>query len=243
LMGPDGTVHTFEDLAGEPGVEIVRRGRVGLARVPVPLVFGAGERWDPGTWTLLLAERSSLGQQVAAAALRQAALSNRADVTVRGKPISYAAVVNARSSLALQAHIAPPALQSSRLTFEASVTYAGVPLRSTPLVSADVRTPLGSALHVKLDAVGEGRFVGELATTVRGDYSARLRARGFSPRGYRFARELTYTPSLGVPPSQDRSRCEHHCDCHARPSRTAKLKGLFECLIAECRRRRPGARH
>jgi hypothetical protein len=238
LMGPDGTVHTFEDLVGEPGVEIVRRTRLGLARLPVPFVFTSGQSWGPGTWTLLLAERSSLPKRGSALPWIDVASSHR-DVVIRGKPLSYAAVVTARSSLTLAAQVAVPATDRSRLTFEANVSYAGVPLRSKPRLIADVRTPLGATVHVPLEAAGSGRFVGELATTARGDYSAGIRARGFSPRGHAFTRELTLTPSLGVPPSPDRSCCDcHHAARQAHPPTTSRLKSLIDCWLAECRRQK-----
>lgn len=238
ILGPDGTAHTFEELAAQPGVEIVRRPRLGLARLPVPLDFTNGDSWGPGTWTLLLMEKSSLSGRTPTLAFREAAASQRAVVAGQGKPISYAAVVNARSSLALTAHIAVPTLENTRLAFEASVTYAGVPLRSTPQVFADVLTPLGSTVRVPLGAAGDGRFVGELATTARGDYSARIRARGFSPRGHRFARELALTPSLGIPPSPDPRRDTHPCKDQAHPPQPSRLKDLFECWLKRCDGRR-----
>lgn len=202
LEGPDGVVRTFEALAGEPGVQIVRRRRVGLARVPVPLGFLHAPPWGGGAWHLLMAQRAQLGTDAShdfmAARLKEHAVARH------GTPIGYAAVVNARSSIRLNAHAA--SLSDSRIALEASVGYAGVPLGTAPSVVARVTSPLGSTFDVSLDATQPGRYLGHFEATCPGTYVTRLRARGVSPAAHRFMRELTLTPSL----SSER-RCAAPC--------------------------------
>jgi hypothetical protein len=237
LEGPDGVVRPFEALAGQPGVQIVRRRRLGLARVPVPLNMLDGHSWGPGTWHLLIAVRSpdipGLSPEQLATHFSRANIAGKG-----GKPISYAAVVNARSALGLSAYAAPPSAVNQRLTIEATVGWAGVPLRVPPAVVAHVVTPAGASIELPLAAAQPGRYLGQLEAVQPGAYPTRIRARGFSPAGHRFLRELTLTPALVT----DRG-CSEPCggqDDLASKLREcgAELKRRLDCLLKGHRRDR-----
>lgn len=217
LIGPGGTYADFSALAAEPGVEIVRRGRTAAARVPVPLIRLDGTTWGPGTWQLVLSNRA-----------RVDALDNRAFVNY-GKRIEYAAVVSARSSLRFTAHVEQLPVPTPRIAFEANVSYAGVPHAGEASVIAYVETPQGAAIEVPLARTRSGQFLGNFEALTPGVYTTRLRARGFSARGHRFARELTLTPFRSAGPV-----C---CESPRRPTcATEKLELLCDKFGKLCRR-------
>lgn len=224
LIGPDGNYESFSALAAQPGVQIVRRGRTIVARVPVPLTRLDGTSWGPGTWQLVL----SNGQ-------RDGSLKNQAFVNY-GKRIEYAAVVSARSSLRFTAHVEHLATPSPRIAFEASVSYAGIPHRGEARVVAHVETPHGTAIEVPLSPTGPGRFLGTFEALIPGVYTTRLCARGFSARGHRFARELTLTPFRSTEPTCGESPQRTSCAAEKVERLRSKLGRL--CHRVTKRRRR-----
>ncbi len=244
LMGPDGAVCTFEALSSEPGTRVVRRPRVAMASIPLPFAMRDGRSWGPGTWYLLMAQRAQLRRGATESAL--AALLSERKVTPRiGKPLSYSAVVNARSSLHLHGHVARHDGNRPGFVIEAGVDYAGVPLRSAPSVVALVDSPRGQRIQVPLEASQPGRFFGRFDAVQPGVYSTRLRARGRSPQARAFVRELTLTASLSKGWS-----CATSCDAAAareaegggpgaaapwRSCRT-QVARLLECLKSARRR-------
>jgi hypothetical protein len=196
LLGPDGSLRSFEALSLEPGVQIVRRGRVALARVPTPLPLRDGSVWKEGTWQLLIAQRAHVPRDAKNdLLLTHLTQPNGAAAAKAGKVMTYAAVVNARSSLELtaHAHVSEP---GKPITLEATLGHCGVPLRGEVTVSARVHTPGGATFDVALAAAQPGRFLGQLEAVTPGVYPTRLRARGYSAAGHPFVRELTLTPAL-----------------------------------------------
>jgi hypothetical protein len=131
----------------------------------------------------------------------------------RGKPISYAAVVNARSALRLNAHLLWNRSPNSNLSIEASVDYATVPLKNPSALTADVVTPSGLRVELKLEETHPGRYFAQLPAIRPGVYETRIRARGLSQAGYRFVRELTLTPAIEFERDGSRApRCDHWQD-------------------------------
>ena len=160
LVGPDGEVRTFDELAAEPVAQIVRRARVQMARLPVPFVQRDGRSWSGGTWHLLLAQRSDLpiaGSTEGRVSLTAPRTHARKPQAGRGgKPITYAAVVNARSAIDLKAH-AVWREKDAKISLEASVALAGAPLVMAPSVIAAVKGPSGVSFDVPLKPAEPGR--------------------------------------------------------------------------------------
>jgi len=234
LEGPDGTVRTFEALAGEPGVQIVRRRRVGLARVPVPLVLVDGSVWQGGTWHLLMGQRARVSLSASPDAV--AAQLKASAAPQQGKPIGYAAVVNARSAIRLHAHAGRVSDASSRMSIEASIGYAGVPLRAQPNVVAQITTPSGSTFELPLEPAQPGRYLAHYDATQPGVYATRVRARGLSPGAHRFTRELTLTPAI-----TSERRCAEPCadDGDALRAKLRRCRGELERILACFGKRQP----
>ena len=211
LMGPDGTVRSFEALAAEPGVQTVRRPRLAMARVPTPLTQRDGRTWAGGTWHLLLAQRSESAHGGAEGLFLSAAGSPgqpaRTKPTGRGKPISYAVVVNARSALRLDVYAAPREANSV-ISLEANVTIAGAPLLSAPSVVAEVTAPTGLRFDVPLVLAEPGRYFAEFRAVRPGEYATRFHAHGLSPRAFPFLREQVRTPAVTLPEVNRRVSCE-----------------------------------
>ena len=197
LEGPDGSVRSFESFAGTPNSHIVRKPRVGMARVPTPLKFANGSAWGPGTWYLLITQARDFPDAAALAARRlavQAAASRQG-----GRSISYAAIINARSIIQLDAHVSAGTMRDARFLLEATPSFAGVSLLREPAVQATIATPSGRFIELPLVAAESGRFVAQFNTAAAGLHTIVLRATGHSPAGHRFVRETTLTSTLRSP--------------------------------------------
>jgi hypothetical protein len=228
LEGPDGQVQTFEALASAPGAQIARSQRLGMARVPTPFGIPGVGTWGPGTWHLLISHpwRQDSGEYVASHASSAVGAASK-------RSISYAAVVNVRSSLQFSVNAQVLAGLGAHFLIEATGTFLGVPLHTKPRVLASVLTPSGLNLSVPLEAAEPGRFVARFEAVQPGTYPMRIRAQGHSPAGHLFARELTLTPSL-LPSAAPEDCCPAHAyDPRERPSLRAILR---HCLCETPRR-------
>lgn len=132
----------------------------------------------------------------------------------------------------------------SALVIEASTTYLGVPLSNAPSLFAEITTPDGLELQLPLVAAEPGRYTGRLEAPSPGLYPTRIRARGRSPRGHGFVRELTLTPFVPSGFGSGREcqpRCEprRRADPRERPDLRRALRiyckrayrRLLDCLL------------
>lgn len=235
LRGPDGAVRRFEELDGEVGAQIVRQPRVGLARVPVPLVMKDGSVWGPGSWQLLLGQRAHSRPGDAPPALT-AALATAPSVQLQGKALNYAAVVNARSALRLTGHVTAHSGSLPGFALEASVQYAGSSLGPSVSIVAHVETPRGGQLQLPLEPSDAGRFFGRFDAVEPGIYAIRLRASGSFFNGHRFVRELALTPAITKPGACAAAPCEPREDGPGATG-SGRPAGAWEaCLHELCRR-------
>jgi hypothetical protein len=204
LEGPDGTRRTFESLAGMPGSHIVRKPRVGMARVPMPLKFGSGTAWGPGTWHLMISHGKEIPASAAVGAAHGGSLATAA--RQRNPAISYAAIVNARSSIQLDAQVSAGTTRDACFMLEARASFAGAPLPREASVHATITTPAGGQIGLPLAAAEQGRFVAHFDTAAPGLHTILFRAIGHSPAGHRFVRETTRTTALRSPDACCRKR-------------------------------------
>jgi hypothetical protein len=115
------------------------------------------------------------------------------------RSISYAAIINARSIIQLDAHVSSGTMREARFLLEATPSFAGVPLLRGPAVQATITTPSGRLIELPLVAAESGRFVAQFDTAAAGLHTILLRATGHSPAGHRFVRETTLTSTLRSP--------------------------------------------
>lgn len=197
LEGPDGSVRSFESFAGMPHSQIVRKPRVGMARVPTPLKFANGDAWGSGTWHLLITHAKDFPDGAALAARR--AVLQPAASGQRRRTITYAAIINARSIIQFDAQVSAGTTHDARFRLEATPSFAGVPFPRQPAVQATITTPAGRLVELPLSAVESGRFVAQFDTPATGLHTILFRASGYSPAGHRFVREITLTSALRSP--------------------------------------------
>ncbi len=199
IEGPDGTVQSFESFVGMPHAQIVRKLRVGMARVPTPLKFANGNAWGPGTWYLLITHAKDFPGATALAARRGTLQSAAAAAGQRRRSITYAAIITARSIIQLDAHVSAGTTQDARFRLEATPSFAGVAFLRQPAVQATITTPAGRLIELPLSVVESGRFVAQFDTPATGLHTILFRASGYSPAGHRFVREITLTAALRSP--------------------------------------------
>jgi hypothetical protein len=197
LEGPDGSVHSFESFAGMPHTQVVRKPRVGMVRVPTPLKFANGNAWGPGSWYLLITQAKDFPDAAALVARRVALQA--ATAGQRRRAISYAAIINARSIIQLDAQVSAGTIHDARFRLEATPSFAGVPFLRQPTLQATITTPSGRLIELPMMPVESGRFVAQFDTPATGLHSILFRASGYSPLGHRFVREITLTATLRSP--------------------------------------------
>src|SRR5688572_10118653 len=102
VEGPNGEVASLDELRGSPGTRVTRTSRVGHLALSLPMRGPSGAEWGPGTWTLLIGGGGNAIDVKARQSLAVLMHKSLLSAAIQG-PVSYAALVNARTALRLRA--------------------------------------------------------------------------------------------------------------------------------------------
>lgn len=203
LETPTGTRIDHNALGGVAGVKFNQSANLIFYRLAFPVVAAAVSA-QAGRWYIVL--------KVSAGAYKEYVTSQRgSDQAKAGVP--YSAVVHARSSVNLDAHV----LQSSYvpgavLKLHAVLTEMDLPVEKRASVRVELRRADGTTSWIPLTEQDPGVFEGSVVTSAAGVYTAHFRAKGSTLRGYPFSREqlrtgLVWTQGDNPPPTRGKDDC------------------------------------
>lgn len=203
LQTPAGARIDHNALGGVVGAKFSQSANLTFYRLSFPVV-AAGVPAQGGRWYIVL--------KVPSGAYKEYLSAQRGrDEAKAGVP--YSAVVHARSSVNLNAHV----LQSSyvpgaELGLRAVLREMDLPVEKRANVRVELRRPDGSTSWIPLTEHGAGEFEASVATSTAGVYAAHFRAKGSTLRGYPFSREqlrtgLVWTQGNDPAPTRSKDVC------------------------------------
>jgi len=211
LKSPSGKII---DQASVP-TAFVRSSSVAFYRIRLPLLID-GESLQRGTWHALLGARDGLSGDIDLSAGRSFA--------VRGKPIRARLMVYARSKLELEVRASTDnRAVGSMILFEATLIRNRRPFDGEADLIAELTLPSGKALSIAFTPEQPGRYTATFAATAPGLYRARVRARGTTPSGPHFQREIEANVVVHPITQQSPRPRDPGRECESRG-------GLIECL-------------
>ena len=150
------------------------------------------------------------------------------------RALPYSVIVHAYSNLSFQASVQQRSFEPGSVAqLHATLSTSGIPTSERVKVWAEVIRPDQTSTTITLLPQEEGRFLGELVTSVAGVYRCRVRAQGSTSRGEPFSRERTVTVSVWAGGDRDDGGLRGLVD-HLR-ERDERLCELLDCLTGEGR--------
>ena len=169
------------------GGQFVVTDRVAYYRIPLPLLVDPGRPSHAGTWNVVLGS----GRASTPGLSTHFDSSNQGAITQR-----YSVIVHTWSDVAFtgaahQSSFTPGAT----VALSAGLSAAGIPFTARSQVRAEITRPGGIPITLNLQPQND-EFVGTFTTTAPGEYQIRMRAFGYTDRGFPFTRERAL--SVGV---------------------------------------------
>jgi L-Lysine epsilon oxidase N-terminal/von Willebrand factor type A domain len=248
VEGPNGKVLTLEQIQALGRARVTRTARVARVELWQPFDLGHGdELWGTGSWAIwvghlgkkpggVVGDVSSLWEkkQNYAAWPSQAA---------QGR-VTYLAMATTASSLRMT-----PSIQrvEDGVLLEVSLSYGGAPILQSPNLFVELTTPAKMTSLVPLLESSPGCFRAHVSSSGWGRYRAAFRARGSTPFGSAFQRELVIEESFvqdprrhGLHSSKCSPSCSHFCLSCKLPRHLGRLEEklceAWKTLEEKCRR-------
>jgi hypothetical protein len=195
LETPRGDLIEPSTLGGIPRAIHFAGAREILYRIDLPFPAAAGAR-HAGTWALLIAKgRYGPGRE---------SITTIAKGTDDKRPVSYAAVVNTRSEVALRAGVRQSGhVVGAEATVDAWLAQFGAPFDGTARVLAHWTTPGNAVSTLTLNEAEPGHYTVRHILSEVGLHRIRVRADGRSEGGFIFTREATRTLYVGASSADD----------------------------------------